>query len=335
MPVENALARRPSPMATFLKLLFSQSSISMAAGAVLISLIRLVWNIWSRWRAAKSELLWRRRVDLDVVQACIMTTEHLQSLGRIEKRTLFVKPVSEVFRNEYILARILSEAEESAESKDPMLVSRLTREDKWHVLATCANHLSSCFAPYHVFFNEARRTESYYKSAWYCFTLTCGQTAASGRWFITPNKPVGKGDVGTRRIRIVMMNEEELRDVASGVISPPHAGMFNQRHEARWNVVSRFADLFQRQLSGATGSSGNSGSSAAQRKVIASSLPALSSLESDSCTRSDSLDCQREQAEDNAILRLHVPFPASKHGRGSEPVSQLEECVAKDVVLYE
>ena len=30
------------------------------------------------------------------------------------------------------------------------------------------------------------------RSAWYVFTLTCAQTEASGRWFITPLKPVGK-----------------------------------------------------------------------------------------------------------------------------------------------
>merc|ERR1719424_2707072 len=113
----------------------------MVAGAVLITLLRLLQTLWSKWKATKAELLWRRRVDLDVVQACILTTEHLQSLGRIEKRTLFVKPVSEVFRNEFILARILEQAEKAAASDDPMLVPILSREDKWHVLNVCSNHL--------------------------------------------------------------------------------------------------------------------------------------------------------------------------------------------------
>lgn len=149
-------------------------------------------------------------------QAVLLTTEHLKSLGRVEKRTLFVKPIAEVFRNEFVLANVLRTAEMAVAKNEPFLATQLSQEEKWRLLTTCSNHLSSCFAPYHVFFNEARRVESYYQSAWYVFTLTCAQTEASGRWFITPLKPVGKDDVGMLRIRIVMMNEQELREIASG-----------------------------------------------------------------------------------------------------------------------
>lgn len=152
-------------------------------------------------------------------QAVLLTTEHLKSLGRVEKRTLFVKPIAEVFRNEFVLANVLRTAEMAVAKNEPFLVTQLSQEDKWRLLTTCSNHLSSCFAPYHVFFNEARRVESYYQSAWYVFTLTCAQTEASGRWFITPLKPVGKDDVGMLRIRIVMMNEQELREIASGAFA--------------------------------------------------------------------------------------------------------------------
>ena len=162
-------------------------------------------------------------------KAILLTTEHLKSLGRVEKRTLFVKPITEVFKNEFVLANVLSTAEKAVEKNEPFLVTQMSQEDKWHVLTTCTNQLSSCFAPYHVFFNEARRVESYYQSAWYVFTLTCAQTEASGRWFITPLKPVGKDDVGMLRIRIVMMNEQELREIASGAIEPPSFGFFNGR----------------------------------------------------------------------------------------------------------
>lgn len=155
-------------------------------------------------------------IDFTLSQAVLLTTEHLKSLGRVEKRTLFVKPIAEVFRNEFLLANVLRTAETAVVKNEPFLATQLSQEDKWHVLTTCSNHISSCFAPYHVFFNEARRVESYYQSAWYVFTLTCAQTEASGRWFITPLKPVGKDDVGMLRIRIVMMNEQELREIASG-----------------------------------------------------------------------------------------------------------------------
>merc|ERR1719401_2199646 len=187
----------------------------MIFGAVLATAIRRLFDRWPLLRNRSAESLWRRHVDFSVVQACILTTEHLESLGRVEKRTLFVKPIAEVFRNEYLLSRVLETAEKSAESGDPILATHLTAEDKWHVLTTCTNHISSCFAPYHLFFNEARRVESNYKSAWYCFTLTCAQTAASGRWFITPFKPVSVDDMGAMRIRIVLMNEQELRDIAA------------------------------------------------------------------------------------------------------------------------
>ena len=164
----------------------------------------------------------------------------------MEKRTLFVKPITEVFKNEFVLANVLSTAEKAVAKNEPFLVTQMSQEDKWHVLTTCTNHLSSCFAPYHVFFNEARRVESYYQSAWYVFTLTCAQTEESGRWFITPLKPVGKDDVGMLRIRIVMMNEQELREIASGAIEPPSFGFFNgfTPQESVGSRVSQSASCF-------------------------------------------------------------------------------------------
>ncbi|CAK0795318.1 unnamed protein product [Prorocentrum cordatum] len=194
--------------------------------------------------------------------------------------------------------------------------------------------ISACFAPYHVFFNQARHVESYYQSAWYCFTLTCAQTSASGRWFITPRRPVEKGDVGILRIRIVMMNEQEtLRDIASGAVEPPSFGFFNGRHEGRWQLCSRLAELFHRQVSAVTGSEdvhadwgpnlcgrisrhrahagGDQSGSAAERGSTPPSAP-------------------HDEREDNAILRIHVPFPASRATQAVE-----EGGATKDVVLYD
>lgn len=316
-----------------------RTALSMLAGGVLVSLLRFIQNCWFRRKQLRAEGLWRKHVDFSVVQACILTTEHLQSLGRVEKRTLFVKPITEVFRNEYILARVLETAERAAASQEPMLVCQLSQEDKWHVLNTCSNHLSACFAPYHVFFNEARRVESYYQSAWYCFTLTCSQTAAPGRWFITPLKPVGKDDVGMLRIRIVMMNEQELREVASGAIEPPSFGFFNGRHESRWRTCARFAELFERQLSNVSGGSdvGNAdwgpnlcGRLSQNHRRRGSSNPVLANMAQAAVPD--------YQPEDNSILRIHVPFPASSHfpnQAAAGTARRHEECVAKDVVLFE
>eukprot|EP00928_Gymnodinium_smaydae_P012654 TRINITY_DN14594_c0_g1_i2.p1 TRINITY_DN14594_c0_g1~~TRINITY_DN14594_c0_g1_i2.p1 ORF type:complete len:323 (-),score=65.31 TRINITY_DN14594_c0_g1_i2:104-1072(-) len=319
-PLARTMARklleRPRVRA-LLRLIFNRSTLAMFAGAALVALVNKLRDLFGSVRRRNAESLWRRHVDLSVVQACILTTEHLKSLGRVEKRTLFVKPISEVFRNEYIVNRVLESAEEAAASREPMLMTLLSQEDKWHVLNVCSNHISSVFAPYHVFFNEARRVESYYKSAWYCFTLSCSQTAAGGRWFITPRKPVGKDDVGVLRIRIVMMNEQELRDIASGAIEPPDFGFFNGRHESRWDFCQRFARLFERQLTNVSGS-GEVGeadwgpnlcgrlSHNSRKKAEKSSSNMLSSMSANA--PSGSGEPPQYSPEDNSILRVHVPF---------------------------
>merc|ERR1712194_376844 len=98
--------------------------------------------------------------------------------------------------------------------------------------------VSELFASHHICFNEARNADSYYRSAWYVFTLTCTRTSGSGRFFITPNKPVTeRADVGCLRIRIVLISEPELRRVASGELEAPSRGFFNERHSGRWSVL--------------------------------------------------------------------------------------------------
>jgi len=346
----SALVRRETPLinavVVVVKALVSRTAVSMLLGGLIAALIYQFQDWRRRRRDQKSESLWRRHVDFSVVQACILTTEHLASLGRVEKRTMFVKPISEVFRNEYILERLLSSAEQAVTSQEPFLVTLLSQEDKWHVLNTCSNHLSSCFAPYHVFFNEARRVESYYQSAWYCFTLTCAQTEASGRWFITPFKPVGKDDVGFLRIRIVMMNEQELREVASGSIEPPSFGFFNGRHESRWRVCQRFAELFERQVTRVTGEDDVNAdwgpnlcgrlSQANKKNRSSASNHTISSMADGGSGREPVVPDY--QPEDNSILRIHVPYPASSHRVSATDDSSgrnLEDCVSRDVVLFE
>lgn len=279
------------------------------AGAFLTLAIRAAMSWW--WRRRLGERNWRRKVDFSDVQACILSTEHTAELGRMEKRTLFVKPLKKVFRNEYVLEKLLEAAEHSAESGDPMLMTRLSVEDKWHVLNACVNQVSACFAPYHLFFNEARRVASHYRSAWYCFTVTCHRNTAGGRWFITPFKPVGgRGDVGMLRIRIVIMSEDELRDIAVHEDADswqPSNGFFNARHESRWGIAVQLAKLFQRQLQQISGSNnGEWGRNlcGTLKRVASVGDPTKASVVKPPPTKSSR---SRYQPEDNCILRLHVP----------------------------
>jgi len=324
---------------------------------VLAGLVKKLYDMWKNVKRMQSESMWRSHVDFSTVQACVFSTELLERLGRVEKRTLFVKPITEVFRNEYIRTSLMEAAQKAAASSDPVLLTKLCPEDKWHVLNTCTNEISSCFAPYHIFFNEARRCKSHYKSAWYCFTMTCAQTESTGRWFITPFKPVGTmgGDCGSLRIRICLMNEQELRDIVSGAIEPP-AEMFNGRHESRWQVCERFAELFNRQLCKVKGDcalplvpSGSEAVAAApadswnmvgQRwedwgKTLGGGLgkkkPSFARIAGkDTCP----VEAPVYEPEDNSILRIHIPFPASRQQVPDELDSK-EEAVAKDVVLFE
>jgi len=256
----------------------------------------------------RSRVDWRRRIDLSVVQAVLMSTERFEELGRVEKRTLFIKSIAEVFKNEYIRERIIEAAQ--SVSDEAFFMKLMDHEDKWHVLTEVQNHLSSLFAPYHIFFNEANRTQSYYHSAWYCFTLTCHQSEGNGRFFITPNKPVSKkSDTGMMRIRIVLVSEKDLRDIASGAIEPPAGGFFSRRHEGRWQVLAEFAEHFARQLERDDKDTPLHGPCRMLRNKSSESSFRIPPQDS-----SGAVDPERNsmRPEDNQFLRIHIPFPSVK-----------------------
>jgi len=107
-------------------------------------------------------------------KACLLSTEHLE-LGRVEKRTLFVKKLSDLVPNAELrkrvwfselrrkcaawtminrghfltivlqhvgkfgvcLSQIVDAARDVAEEDEFVLTTRLTPEDKWHVLNAC------------------------------------------------------------------------------------------------------------------------------------------------------------------------------------------------------
>ena len=301
-------------------------------------------------RLRNEQHLWSSHSDLGQIQACLLSSEHLSELGRVEKRTLLVKDLSSFFgNNEFVVEKLLAAAAKTT-NKEPILTKFLENSDKWHVLVSAMNQISSQFAAYHVFFNEARRCESYYRSAWYCFTLTCSRSPAHGRFFITPYKPVVNEDVGALRIRIILVNEQELRDIATGVIAPPAWGFFNERHKFRWDILKRFSELFERQLQSVTGAANNAdwGANLCGRLVRrrGSNGPAAKKTPSAQYQEAAQQGLRQEyEPEDNCFLRIHIPFPASRGGGDStscqdgliRPGSDTppSETRSKDVVLFE
>ena len=132
------------------------------------------------------------------------------------------------------------------------------------------------------------------------------------------------------------IDEQHLDAQLAGAIEPPSFGFFNGRHESRWNTCQRFAELFERQLTKVSGTSDvgdaewgpNLCGRLSQTKKKGGSNPLLSSMADPNAAPNP--------AEENSILRIHVPFPAGRSQmEKSESQRRLEECVSKDVVLFE
>ncbi|CAD7960785.1 unnamed protein product [Amoebophrya sp. A25] len=279
--------------------------------------------------------------DFNKVQAALLSTEHL-GLGRVEKRTLAVRRLDEMFPNQYLRAKILKAAADCRDNEELILPIFLSATDKWHVLNTCTNAVSELFSSAHVYFNEARANDSYYRSAWYLFTITCTRNVAGGRFFITPSKPVHSGsDVGQLCLRIILVSENELRKIASGETSEPPKGFFNERHNGRWRVLVRMANLFIRQLESITDTTwdgnqdwganlcGRLGATALERRKMR--MQALGA--NSTCYESFATDLPSNLAydpEDNCFLRIHIPYPGGQAVKAHD--NNARAC--QDVVLY-
>lgn len=176
------------------------------------------------------------------------STEHLAELGRVEKRTIQLSDLGQFFNNE-VIVDLIREAAQKTTDEQPFVTSFLSHDDRWHVMNICLNRISSIFGPFHVFFNEARRCKSQFRSAWYLFTISSVQNRHHGRFFVTPYKPVmSRVDMGVRRLRVDLVNEQEMRDICSSAIVAPAWGFFNKRHEQRWNILVKMGELFENQL---------------------------------------------------------------------------------------
>lgn len=296
------------------------------------SLTWLLQRIWNRALQRRKQITdqenWNARVDLDNIQACLLTSVNLRKCGRIEKRTVMTKKISDIFSNEYIRNLVL-EAASKTTSENPFVTSFLNREDRWNVLVAAQNHLSSVFGPYHLFSNQV----SNYDSCWYVFTLVGVRTKSPGRFFVTPQHPVTKvqDDVGTLRIRLVMLDEQEVRRIASGDIDA--GDMFSERHRERWSIMQNFADIFEKQLQRVTESKGNVGSFDIRTQSWGNNLCGTckkTKVEHMSTDEQDRLLSEQQlevlPSTKDCFLRIHIPVPLLKESKQFGP---------QDVVLYE
>jgi len=205
-------------------------------------------------------------VDLVQIQGCLLSTEQLVSLGRVEKRTLFTKSLMELLSGNRYLVHELHRATTACRIKNRnCLVMRWLPEDaKYQILQACLNEVSSLFGANFVHFNALDGENSKaFKNTWYCLTV------------LTPTRPerrVQAGSLSPRRqslsfrdakdtctftdmsrtpratLRIALVNESELRRIADGKLRPPSWGFFNDRHAERYRMLTDFAQNFQKQL---------------------------------------------------------------------------------------
>mmetsp|Transcript_52679 Transcript_52679/g.83585 ORF Transcript_52679/g.83585 Transcript_52679/m.83585 type:complete len:317 (-) Transcript_52679:81-1031(-) len=296
----------------------------VAVTALLTLLLQRIWQrVQTRRKALEDALNWNARVDLENVQACLLTAVNLEKCGRIEKRTIMTKKLSEIFSNDYVRNMVL-EAAEKTTAENPLVCSHLRMEDRWAVLSAAQNHVSSIFGPYHLFANQV----SSYESSWYVLTLI-GVRTGGGRFFITPHHRLKTNDVGVLRIRIVLVNEQEIRRICSGDIAETQE-LFSERHRHRWEIMKRFAEMFEKQLSRVTRnpvgtldvrnqSWGNDLCGTFKRKHDPKVYEKLEVEQGDEETN-------EEKLETNNFLRIHIPVPLLKETKHVGP---------QDVVLYE
>jgi len=288
------------------------------ATAVLTLLLSRLWLRWKeRQRRLEDSLKWECHEDLGNVQACLLTAVNLRDCGRIEKRTIMTKRFEDVFPNVHVREMLL-EASEKTTHENPFVMSHVPMQDRWHVLNDALNHLSSVFGPYHLFANSV----ACYESHWYLFTLLGIHNSGSGRFFITPHRKVRtRSDVGAIRIRLVLVDEQEIRKMCSGDVAPSQ-DFFAERHKERWTVMKRFADMFEKQLS--REQSTFHGQMVARR--LSSSLKRRSNSKVMENMRDASDSNDEDDTECNNFQRIHIPIPL---------VSYTTQKAPQDVVLYE
>lgn len=235
---------------------------------LLLLLLRAAEEVYRRFLARRQYMLGRWRVqrktdeiDEELIQVSLLTCQELVRLGRVEKRTLFMKPMREVFgSDEYLISELLKGARKCRQQSSNCLVMRwVPPDERYHILQACLNAVSSLFGGNYVHQNAlgGEQTELF-KSTWFCLTVMTPTASKESRRLTRGSSDVhGGSDTCTftdmsrtprATLRIAIANETELRAIADGKLQPPSWGFFNHRHAERYNVLRNFAENFQRQL---------------------------------------------------------------------------------------
>jgi len=300
----------------------------------------LFQRFWMRLVRRKKQITdiknWNARVDLENIQACLLSTVNLASSGRIEKQTIMTKKLSDIFSNEHVRNLVLEAASKTTRD-NPFIVSFLKKEDRWNVLVAAMNHISSIFGPYHLFSN----VESSYESCWYVFTLVGVRTRTTSQLFVNNADGAAAEDGDSvLRLRLHIIEEQELRRICVGeIVDPGPDEMFSDRHRARWLIMQRFAEMFEKQLRRVTELSDTHtsvGSFDVRTQSWGSNLCGTAKrTRSESTTSIEEPPPAVEEEDDeadhipselNCLLRIHVPVPLLVETSGTGP---------ENVVLYE
>jgi len=224
-------------------------------GILLFLVLRVIEELYRRW-LDRRKLHWGRwrirgeleDIDGELVQGCLLSTENLLTLGRVEKRTLFMKSLSDLLgSNEYLVKEVLRSAARCRSMGRNSSVTRWMQPDeRYHALQACLNAVSALLGANSVHFNALGGEESgFFTSTWYCLSL------------VTPTgrvKPIAELDEESVRhrprpvLRIIIVNETEVRKIADGKLNPPESGCCNSRHMERFHIMEDLARNFQRQL---------------------------------------------------------------------------------------
>jgi len=249
-----------------------QQPAALAARQPLLTLLlaRVLEELFRRWVQKQRYLADRLQVlrntdevDSELIQGCLLSCEQLLSLGRVEKRTLFTRPLLELLGgNQYLKQEVLRAAERCRRCSSRCLVMRwMPPDERYHALQACLNATSSIFGRDYVHFNALQgETSNLFKSTWYCITVmtptrpeNSSRSSSKSRWRLERSKSETCTFTDMSRkpratLRIAVVNETELRRLADGKLCAPTWGFFNSRHAERYRMMVDFANSFQMQL---------------------------------------------------------------------------------------
>lgn len=223
----------------------SRHRYSVAAGCV------LGMSFWCAYRPLKKKLLhWMvevqfvRKTYLSCVAAQLLTTQINQPFARskrwVDKRMLFQKDLQSIsILNEKLTKIMIVKAASRTTPQDHFVTSNLSEGDRWRVLNSLANELSTMAGVSHMCALGGMEQQA--RADWYIIALM--NPKYSGH-----QDPHGGICV---KLRLVVIWEKELWEIVCNMIQRAKQGMLTQRHERRWGVMTSIA-LKYKQVMGKT-----------------------------------------------------------------------------------